>query len=38
MAATFKDIQYAFDFVNFGQSCEHEAYLNIHTGKIFVNV
>lgn len=35
MAATFKDIEDAFDFVNFGQLGEHEAYLNIHTGETF---
>ena len=35
MAVTFKDIEYAFDFVNFGQPGEHEAYLNIHTGETY---
>ena len=25
----------AFDFVSFGQPYEHEAYINIHTGKIY---
>ena len=35
MTATFKDIEYAFDFATFGQSDEHEAYLNIHTGETF---
>jgi len=35
MAAAFKEIEYAFDFVTFGQPGEHEAYLNIHTGETF---
>ncbi len=35
MAATFKEIEYAFDFVTFGQPGEHEAYINIHTGETF---
>jgi len=35
MAATFKEIEFAFDFVTFGQPGEHEAYVNIHTGETF---
>jgi len=35
MAATFKEIEFAFDFVTFGQTSEHEAYVNIHTGETF---
>ena len=35
MAANYKDIEMAFDFVNFGQPFEHEAYLNIHTGETY---
>ncbi len=33
MTATFQDIEYAFDFVSFGQPGESEAYINIHTGE-----
>lgn len=33
MAINYKDIELAFDFVNFGQPYEHEAYLNLHTGE-----
>jgi Uncharacterised protein family (UPF0158) len=35
MIFKYRDIMDAFDFVNFGGLCEPEAYLNIHTGKIF---
>jgi len=35
MAANYNDIEMAFDFVNFGQPYEHEAYLNIHTGETY---
>ncbi|MCK4709089.1 MAG: hypothetical protein KAU21_10770 [Gammaproteobacteria bacterium] len=33
MAINYKDIELAFDFVNFGQPYENEAYLNLHTGE-----
>lgn len=35
MVAEFKDVEFAFDFVSFGQPGEHEAYLNIHTGETY---
>lgn len=35
MAAKYKDIELAFDFVNSAQPCEHQAYLNIHTGETY---
>ncbi len=36
MVAKFNDIEFAFDFVSFGQPGEHEAYLNIHTGETYL--
>lgn len=36
MVAEFKDVEFAFDFVSFGRPGEHEAYLNIHTGKTYL--
>ncbi len=33
MDANFKDIEMAFDFANFGQPFENEAYLNLRTGE-----
>ncbi|MBT3206252.1 MAG: hypothetical protein HOM14_02145 [Gammaproteobacteria bacterium] len=35
MAINYKDIELAFDFVNFGQPYEHEAYLNLYTGETY---
>ncbi|MFO7593207.1 MAG: hypothetical protein R6X15_04070 [Pseudomonadota bacterium] len=35
MAVNFKDIQDAFDFVNFGQMYAHQAFLDKETGKIY---
>ena len=35
MAAKFKDIEGAFDFVSFGSLGEHQAFLNKHTGEIY---
>jgi hypothetical protein len=35
MAIKFKDIEDGFDFLNFGMQGEHQAFLNIHTGKIY---
>ena len=36
MAIDYKDIELAFDYVNFGQPYEHEAYLNLHTGETYL--
>ncbi|MFW2371787.1 MAG: hypothetical protein ACN4GM_01600 [Gammaproteobacteria bacterium] len=35
MPTKYDDIELAFNFVSSGQLCEHEAYLNIHTGEIY---
>ena len=35
MAASFKDIQYAFEFVSFGSEYEHSAFICKHTGKVY---
>ena len=35
MAANYKDIEMAFDFINFGKPYEHEAYLNLDTGETY---
>ena len=35
MAAKFKDIEDAFDFLNDGAPGDHQAFLNIHTGEIY---
>ena len=35
MVIEFKDIMDAFDFVSFGQMCEHQAFLNKKSGKIY---
>ena len=33
MKVKYTDIEYAFDFINFGSPYEHEAYLNLLTGE-----
>ncbi len=35
MAVNYKDIEMAFDFINFGKPYEHEAYLNLDTGETY---
>ena len=35
MLVNFKDVMEAFEFVGFGQMCEHQAFLCKETGKIY---